>query len=451
MNRRRDSWLIAFAGCFTLIIAAVCLTLAFDDRPLTLALGVVAGCAAALAVLVEPFAGLLLYLTFIYLRPGDRYPALESLRLTLVIAFATCGVWLAQYLIRRRPALVRHPVNVCLLGLLAAGLLSFVPISIRGGLTAVLSGLAKSVVVAVLLANLVRTPGRQRAVVWVVVLLSAANAISAWNQVRAGETEFAGRAAGIGVMADPNDLALTLVMALPLAIALWEGERGFYRRLLAALAAAALVNGVVVSQSRGGALGLMVVLFLEGFERVPGRQLRTVYTVGALLAGFVALNAIFAQRGAGLLEAASEANAMSRRAAWTAGMRMMVRRPLTGVGLYQFPDRVAEFAPPGSGELGITAHNSLVLVAGELGVPGLAFFVALLGHTLASALRVRRRLAQQEATRTQRALGGAMARAFAGWFTCAFFLSQAYQVWLYILVGLVVSSEVLLIDAEEST
>ncbi|MBI2297535.1 MAG: O-antigen ligase family protein [Armatimonadetes bacterium] len=435
------------AGCFTLLVGCACIALALLDEPLTLALGIVAGLAAAIAVLAEPFYGLLLCLACIYLRPGDRWPALAPVQLTLVTAGTTLFVWLAQYCIARRPAMVRHPVFRDLLGLAAAAILSLFPLTIRGSISTFFTSYAKCLVVCVLIVHLVRTPGRLRTVVWLTVVLTAVNALLAVQQWRQGLTEFAGRAAGVGVLEDPNDLALTLVIMVPLAIALWAGERGFYRRLALVVALAALVAGVAVCQSRGGYLGLAVVLFLEGYERIPRRNARRWFAVLAVAVGLAGLNFLFARRGASMGELGQEASASNRRGAWIAGLRMLRHRPLTGVGMYQFEDRVDDFAPRWVDQRHMAPHNSLVQVAAEMGLPGITFFTALLLHAFGSARRVRRRLEQQEATRTQRSLGPALGRSLAGWFVCGFFLTQAYQFWLYILVGLVVAAETILAEA----
>lgn len=460
-SRQTSSGLVAAAGCCSLLIGAICVGLAMDDRPLTLALGLVGALAGALLVLIQPFVGLLLFLTMVYLRPGDRFPELEKLRLTLIIAAVTIAVWLAQYLIRRRPRLVPHPINQALAGLAVMGLVSYFPISVREGVSVVLQSISKVFLLYLLIINLVRTPGRLRAVCWLIVLLSASNAFTAVRDYRAvqqvtqAEDQGEERAVGVGVLADPNDLALTLVMVLPLAVALFLGERGFYVRLIPFLATLLLLAGIAVTKSRGGFLGLAMVLFLEGFQRLrpgPGRRL---YVVAAVVVGLVGINAVFAMRGASLGETGGEANSYNRRGAWVAGLRMMLDRPLTGVGLYKFQEHTDHYGPAWLEQRYMKAHNSVVEVAGELGVVGLGLFLFLLGRALVGARQVRRKLEAAlagetgvEVTRVFYHLGYALQRMFAGWLVCAMFLSQAYMFWLYVAVGLIVATENMLVEAE---
>lgn len=447
--RRGGAGIVAVAGCFSLLVGAVCLGLSFSDRSLSLALGVVAALAAALCMLVEPYLGLVLFTATVYLRPADRFPALEPARLTLVLAVGTGAVWFAQYCLVRRPKWIHHPVNRDFLGLSVVSLISHIPISIRGGITTFIEGYAKSMAIAIFIINLVRTPLRQRLFAWAVVLFTAVNGVWSIYESRIQDTIYGERVAGVGILGDPNDLALTLVMALPLAIALLCAERGFYKRLTLAAVIVALVAGVMASASRGGYLGLATVFFLEGYDRLRGRKLRLAYTICYAVVGLVAINALFAARGASLSELSEEGSAMNRRGAWVAGLRMLTAHPLTGVGLYQFPERVDDFAPRWMEQHGLTAHNSLVLVAGELGLPGLFFFCALLWRTWSSAQHARELLETKQVTRTQWYLARALRRMCAGWFVCAFFLSQAYQFWLYVAVGLTVASEQILVGSPE--
>ncbi|NUQ00729.1 MAG: O-antigen ligase family protein, partial [Armatimonadetes bacterium] len=391
MRTRSDDAFAAGAGCLTLLVGLCCIYLALNDHSLAFAFGVVTALVGILLILVEPFYGLIAYLALVYLRPGDRFPVVESLRLTLLLVFWTSLVWLVQVTVSRR-RLVRHPVNRDLALLFVAAFVSYLPISIRSGLNVVFEGLFKVVMVYVLAANLIRTPARLRGTAWMMVLLSALNAVLAWQALRRGESGFEERAAGVGVLSDPNDLALTLVMVLPLAVALWQFERGVYRRWLLAIAAGLLIAGTLVSRSRGGVLGLLVVLFLEGYERVGGRRGRIAFSLVGAFLGFLALGAMLAQRGQTFGDIGDDPNVYNRRGAWVAGLRMMLDRPFTGVGMYRFAEFTDTYGPRWMDQREMVAHNSIVQVAGEMGLPGLLVFCALLWHTVGALRRVRARL-----------------------------------------------------------
>ncbi len=448
MAGRSQSPVMAVIGCFSLVMALACLVLAANDMSLSFAFGGLVAVVAAGILSVHPFFGVILYVVVIYLRPGDRWPELEKLRLTYVIGAGTFAIWMAQYLTRRRPTIVHHRVQFYLGALVLAAFLSWAPISLRSAVEVTTQGLFKAVAIYLLLANLTRTPNRLRWATWVVVVLSAVNALTAYLTLSSGAGKFEERASGVGVMDDPNDLALTLVMALPLAIALWQGDRGFYRRLLSAACAAALAFGVVNSRSRGGVLGLLAVLFLEGYERLPNRSLRAIWAVFGIAGGLVAFSALAAARGGSLGGLNEDANVYNRKGAWEAGLNMLRSKPLTGVGIYNFPEAVDAYGPDYLEQRNLNAHNSLVQVSGEMGLPGILAFGGLLLQAALSAARTRRLLATCQPTRSQLAISRALGRSLVGWFVCAFFLSQAYQFWLYILVGLIVAAEVIAKEAQ---
>ncbi|MCC7491656.1 MAG: O-antigen ligase family protein [Fimbriimonadaceae bacterium] len=443
MRSRQEALLLGGVGCLALSLGSLCLYLAASDLSLTYALAVVGALLALAMVLVSPQVGLYLYVASIYLRPGDRFVVLQQLRLTLLLAFLTSFVWLAQYLIRKKPPLVRHPLLPCLGGLLLAGIWSWVPASVRSSLDVGIE-FGKQVILAVLVANLVRSPQRLRTFCWLLLWCSAFNALQAILGYQAGEAT-AGRAAGVGVIADPNDLALTLVIALPVAVALWLGERGFWRRWAAVLGIGLLLAGILVTKSRGGMVGLLLVLFLEGYERIAAPRSRRAYSLLAGWACVMALSAMLAVRGQTFDSLSSDGNVYNRRGAWVAGWRMLLDRPLTGVAMYQFASFTDAYGPPWMDQRYMTAHNSVVQVAGELGLPGLLFFLLLLRRLYQAHCRVRQGLrAGLPVTRLQQGLSLALGRSLAGWLACAMFLSQAYQVWLYLLVGLTVAVEQLL-------
>jgi putative inorganic carbon (hco3(-)) transporter len=437
------------AAILSLGFAAMSLLILAGDLSIAFACGVAAAVVLVALTIATPYYGLLAYIAVTYLRPGDRYVVLQPLRLVLLLAALTFGVWLAQYLIRRKPPIVRHRVFRDMGWLVAAGFVSMIPVSVTLGINYLINGLLKAMALSVVTANLTRTAQRLKTLCWLVVVSAAANSVLAWQALRLGDdTTFEDRAAGIGVLNDPNDLALTLVMALPVAIALFVGERGFYRRFGLATVIAALIGGVVVSQSRGGALGLMVVLFLEGYDRIRSRSWRTLYTAVGLSIGLLGVTALLVARGQSWGQLGDDPNVYNRKGAWVAGYRMMMDNPITGVGLYHFPDRLDEYGPSYLEQRYLVAHNSVVQVAAELGVPGLLFFLLMLGHAWTAAGRVRQLADQVPCGRTTWQLAWAMRRMWIGWLVCAMFLAQAYQVWLYLMLGIIVTCENVLLERQ---
>lgn len=443
MGRRHNpNAMLGLAGCVSMFVAALCLALALNDRSLTFALGGVMALTALFAILIEPFAGLLVYVAFLYLRPGDRYPVLEAYRLTFLVGGLTLFVWFAQDAIRRRIRFEWHPLHGVVLALLAAAGISMIPVSMRGALGAV-TAFGKMILLYFMVASLARRPGQIRALAWVVVLCSAFNAVSGWHQTQLAPeaNRFGGRVAGVGELGDPNDLALSLIVSLPLAIALWTRERGFWRRWLLFAMIGILIGGVIVTESRGGALALMLVLVFEGYERIPSRTVRFGYLAVTLFLGFSAIGLLLAQRGTPLGTVGEDESVSDRKAAWKGGLRMLLDRPFTGVGIYRFSDALDTYAPPDLTKRNLEAHNSFVQAAGDMGLLGLFSFTAMIVLSWLACRRIRRRLDQQpNAPPIFAAVARSLGRSLAGWTVCAMFLTQTYQAWIYLLVGLIAAT-----------
>src|SRR5262249_59191251 len=213
----------------------------------------VIGLAAAAA---WPFVGLLLFVGIAFVRPEDSFSELVGLRLALLIGSATFLAWaLRSVSARRAPWLT--PALGWLLAFAAAAflsLLSLAPDAIASGVTE----LAKLVILFALVTQLAR--GERRTTAFCAALV----ALSSWLAVVSLVNYYTGhgflspqgfRARGTGAFADPNDTALALVPALPLAIVGVLDGRGF-RRGAAAVAAALMLWAVYLTNSRGGMLAL---------------------------------------------------------------------------------------------------------------------------------------------------------------------------------------------------
>jgi putative inorganic carbon (HCO3(-)) transporter len=225
------------------------------------------------------------------------------------------------------------------------------------------------------------------------------------------------RIRALGSMNDPNDLALGMVVALGLVGGVWRPGLQF-RHLLLAAAAAALVYGIYLTRSRGGAVALVVVLWRFAAVRI-GRVPALILLV-ALGAGATALDFGGRSLSVDLDESASE-----RLVAWTEGFEMLKAQPILGVGFGQFLEHHTR-----------TAHNSLVLAFAETGLLGCFFWVGLFVITLLELRRMRSLPGDEPFDAMARQWAGALQLALIGFITAAFFLSRTFVPMLYLVVGL---------------
>lgn len=256
-------------------------------------------------------------------------------------------------------------------------------------------------------------------------------------QYRAGFQLEGDAARATGPVADANFWAQSLVLALPLA--LWSMRRGPTRltQICAAVAAALIVTGVALTQSRGGAialaLGIAVWLWLQG-----GR-----YRFGILLLPVIIALAVVFSGSADRFEQLRNIDDPSQTAEFRgrlseniAALQMWRDHPVLGVGSNEFPSNYREYAR----EIGLdaraerNAHNSYLQIAAESGTAGLAAFLALVATGLWAGLRARTDLMRRGLVS---AAGGAEAlvAGFVGYLAAAVLLHQAFPQYLWVWLG----------------
>ena len=257
-----------------------------------------------------------------------------------------------------------------------------------------------------------------------------------------GTATIGGRVRYRGTLADPNELSLAAVMALPFALAFAERRRSsrdsrqapsaaslglpplltdrllagvgsWLRMTPALLVAAAFAVMIVFSQSRMGVLVFLVVMGLAFIRRAG---------VFGVVIGCLAFPPLLVLGGRSGAEAEASAD---ERLDLVAEALMMIRRSKgIGFGLGQFADESTR---------GLTAHNSYLLAAAETGVIGACLF----SLVLYGALKVPVKLwfGAYDVDADLRRLAPAIAIALVGAYVGIFFLSWSYKEFLYMMLG----------------
>lgn len=400
---------------------------------------VAAVCALWLAVLgvSRPFVMLLLFLVVLYTRPADFVPQLEALQPAKVAALCALGVMVVAKLLERRITWARTSPNGWMMWLTAAIIISAQLGTDPAESTQLITdGWFKILIAYFLIVNLVDTP--RRALTMQLVLAGCTTFLGGYAlyaKIAGLATIEGSRAAAVGLVGDPNDLALTLLSTLPfLMVATLEAE-GRVKVLLGTMLAITL-GGLLATQSRGGLLGFGVAGYILLRERVQSRAV-VLGVVGGGLAALLVVAGISKRETVDPMSGASiDMSAQGRLNAWEAGLRMLWRHPLFGVGFEEFPENYLTYAPP-SDEYWITekaTHNSYIQAAAETGLAGFIPFAAILFVTVMSARRLRAQ-GRDQPPGLDRALRTSQVANVAGVLTAAFFLSQAWLWFIYVLVA----------------
>jgi putative inorganic carbon (hco3(-)) transporter len=247
----------------------------------------------------------------------------------------------------------------------------------------------------------------------------------------------AGATRATGPLEDPNDLAVALVVAVPLLVGALPARPSPGIRVLAALAAVVLVAGAAATFSRGGALALTAAVLL-----LVARRVLPVRLLAGALAGTAVVVAVAAQLASAELSRALQektfiagSNVDTRELRWQAAARMIAEHPLLGVGPGGFRAEYAAVSHNAElAEQTPVAHNMFLEVAAELGLPAFGAFVGLVAVAFVAAERASR---AGHDRRAMVAVQAALLAVAVG----ATFLSEQYYLPLWLLTALAVATE----------
>lgn len=250
---------------------------------------------------------------------------------------------------------------------------------------------------------------------------------------------FGGRL-GVGLH-ESNYFALILVLLLPLPFTFARQEKVAWKRWLWIAGIGVILLELILTGSRGGFLGLLVVLGL-----LCARMMRrTSLALGAMAGVLLILLAIvpnpLAQRllASGLDREVQDTSVaisnQQRLAVLKAGLRMISAHPLAGVGLGKFKGSVEKYGGPPR-----IAHCTYVELAAELGVSALLAFLVLIYATLRSLGRSRR-LATAAGNMRLRDLSLGLEAGLAGYLVGALFLSAQYEKFFWLVLFLSICLE----------
>lgn len=374
-------------------------------------------------------------------RVHELFDVLTPLHIVLVIGVASIILALLTPADERHPVLAQREVRLVLA--LAGLAIWLTPLSVwpSGSVTFLIGTYSKLVVFVVLIVALATSPRVVRNLIWSVlagVALLGAFTI-AGTSLMTSRDYVAGRAYASETY-DPNDVAMLMVCALPLAVGAALAHRGLHR-LLAAAVTGTCVLATVMTVSRGGFIGLAFVgtllLFRVGTASF-GARLGMLAVMITLLAAAApprywdVMSSIWSPSTA---EAAGyvESGVYSRLELWQRGFDLFLENALTGVGIGMYD--TADGLIYGRRGGWVTAHNSFLQLAGELGIGGITLFLALLVMSVRNARLVQRLTSGDEALHDLHWMALAIELSLYTYMVVGFALSQAYAWMLYFLVG----------------
>lgn len=407
------------------------------------------------------FMWMLLFSVVLFTRPQDIIRPLDFLHLAEVTAIAGL-VSLISGRMARGQAFTR--VTPELVGVVAFGavILLTAPFSIwMGGAVGLFKDLYSKVILVYLLAvNTITTPKRLERFTWMLILSVGYVSMLTMSDYLRGTNVWAHgtRAVGAvnGFMANPNDLATNMVAFLPFAAFMAMRRTTTIKRLAAAGCAVLMLATAIASGSRGGFIGMIVMVAVFGLMAVRRHPGMLVAAAFAAMCALPLVPSSYWHRIASITDESKDdyGSAEARRTLARESIEAFAENPLTGVGAGNFkawnPSREGAWHE---------SHNVILQVAAELGIVGLSVFFFLVGRAFQGVFATRRLLRRaKRAVRTDRdgrqtvdpaapqvtteeaefleAHSAAMLASLCGWLVCAIFASVAYNWTLYYLLAL---------------
>jgi probable O-glycosylation ligase (exosortase A-associated) len=328
----------------------------------------------ALAALINPFVGLLVYVCFAVLRPEFVWPwSVPEGNYSRIVALALLAGW-TLHGFGRRDLGRGKAVILILLGYFAWMILSALQAPNQALAWEFVEHYAKIVLPILVGITTISSVRQLKLLAWVILLSQA------YPAYELNQTYFGGynqlKEEGFGGM-DNNCYAISLVTCTGLAgFLFWHSEK-WWQKTVAAACGAFMVHAILFSFSRGGMLGL-IVLAAVAFAVMPKRPKEYVAFAVALAVGLALAGPQVRERfGTSFAEenGKREASAESRLVLWSACWDTMKQYPLFGVGPDHMPLRMDQYGF----RVGKEAHTLWLQIGAELGFPGMLLLMSYYG------------------------------------------------------------------------
>ncbi len=298
-----------------------------------------------------------------------------------------------------------------------------------GALTVVMTRLSKAVIVAVLVALVVKELWQLKRLVWVQATAVAGMTVMSL----ALHHTHGGRLVGAlgGVFENPNDLAINIALNWPICVGFFFMARGL-KKVAWAVPVFAMLIGVELTYSRSGFLAISLAAVLAIWEfAIRGRRLHLLLVAG-LLGGvlLVAMPGHYVARLTSIVTG-NEADSLdrgsreARKELLLNSIRTAIHNPMFGIGAGNFEVTAGSWH---------VAHNSYTELAAEGGIPALILFLLMLYRTMRN-IKMTRASTLYKIDPDVRGLTGGLWVSVAAYMVSAFFASTEYSMYPYFLVA----------------
>ena len=387
-----------------------------------------------------PFWSIMAFTGVLLFSPQAYFPALASLRPALLVIAIGVLSYVADRWARGLPVIEWQREIGLIAGLAGVAVLT-VPFSIwPGGSLEVLFDYLKTAAVFLLLSHVVTSIDRLRRAAWILTCMAMGLGLFALYNFATGAVIDQGvnqdRLIGNegALTKNPNDLALMVNLLLPLTVGLFLTSERSWQRTVLLLAIGMEVVTVVLTYSRAGAITLAVIVLAYLWKLRRRRERSWMYV--ALLAGVLALPLLpssYFDRMSTItnVQADRTGSAQERLADMIIAGKTILANPVIGAGMGM---NMLAMREARGGWLRV--HNVYLEHAIDLGLPGLAIFLALLMSCIQAVARIQRRAVSPQLS----SLAEGLQISLIAYAAAAMFHPVSYQYYFYYIAGLAIAA-----------
>ena len=384
--------------------------------------------------IARPFYGLLVFTWLSYMRPQNLVWATEGWRFSYFIAIAVLVGTIVNF--RSEKLFLKKSENYLLIALwVTIGLSTIFAMQFNLAFPKFLE-LSKIFLIAILTTGLVKSEKRFKYLCWVIALSFSfwATKGAIWGMLRGW------RLSGpvLSMIEDNNDFALALNMVLPFFLYLGLNEQIKWRKLFFYLQFPFIIIAIIYTYSRGGFIGLCVVLLLLLVKAKRKILSFTLLVIGIILF-FNFVPQEYKDRISTVQNYEEDSSAMGRINAWRVAINIGKARPLTGIGPQNFLQAWSLFDT--QGDRPHVAHNSYFQILADSGFIALGLFLLLIYLCITKLRRIQKTIAVKQSTKCILNYSHMLEVGIIGYMASGFFLSRADFDLFYQFVGMAVALE----------
>lgn len=376
-------------------------------------------------ILVMPYVGVLTWAWLSFMNPHrDVFGAGFDFQFVFWTAAVTLGSWLIS---KEPKKLFREPIELAMLAFVLWTVLTTATAINHDLSTDYFVQTLKSFVLAFAVIGLMTSKSRMQAFIWIIAISLGYYAVrGAFSIFYTGGLARVSGPDGT-LIGDNNTIALAFVITLPLLNYLRLSSRNLAISVLVTFVIAATIGAIILTYSRGGLVGLVVVAAGTWLSS-RGKLMLIALGCALLLVAASFLPQQWYDRMETIRGYSADISLQGRVEAWHVALNIANDRPLVGGGFNATldPGTFTKYDRTGVSRAGLATHSIYFQVLGDHGYPGLFFYLFMILMAILNLNHIIHLTKSNEEQRWLADLARMMRLSFAGFLVCGALLSMAY-------------------------